>query len=321
MIHAAGLTKTYSADNDTITAVESLDLQVERGEIFGFLGPNGAGKSTTIDMILGLTSPTDGSISVLGRDPRGDRETLGGRIGVLPEGLGLYTRLTGRRNLEFAIRWMGADDDPDGLLERVGLDTADAARPVGEYSTGMRQRLALAMTLVGNPQLIVLDEPSSGLDPNGIRRLRDIVREERERGATVFFSSHLLDQVEAVADRIGILNDGELVAVDDIAGLRRTVGSGAELELRVEGSIDTELTRVPGVIEWEHADGILRVQTGDPRAKARVITHLTEHGTPVLDVDSAEASLEDVFTAYTTDDTAARRNGRGEADPTEVSIR
>ena len=304
----------------TITAVESLALTVDPGEVFGFLGPNGAGKSTTINMLLGFVQPTAGSARILGSDSYRHGESVRGRIGVLPEGVGLYERLTGRRHLEFAIRWKDATDDPDRLLDRVGLSEEDANRRVGQYSTGMRQRLALAMALVGEPALIVLDEPSSGLDPHGIRRLRQIVREEADRGATVFFSSHLLDQVEAVADRIGILYDGELVAVDDIGGLRRTVGSGTELQVRVADPVMSDLTTISGVDDWRVADGIVRVQTSDTAAKARVITHLVEEDVTVLDVDSSEASLEDVFTAYTTGNTTAGMNSNPPAGEQEVTV-
>jgi ABC-2 type transport system ATP-binding protein len=299
-IQGIGLSKVYGSDDNEVVAVDSLDLRVDRGEVFGFLGPNGAGKSTTINMLLGYAEPTAGSASVLGFDAYSESVQLREHIGVLPEGLGLYERLTGMRHLEYAIRWKDASDDPEALLNRVDLSPADARRPVGDYSKGMQQRLALAMALVGKPDLLILDEPSSGLDPHGIRRLREIVREERDRGATVFFSSHILDQVEAVCDRVGILYEGKLVAVDSIQGLRRTVGSGTELLLRIADSVDIDLTAIQGVGDVRYEDGIVRVETNDSTAKAQVVTRLAQSGVPVLDIDSTEASLEDVFTAYTT---------------------
>src|SRR6056297_3406256 len=190
-IRTSGLTKRYDGGllGSDVTAVDGLDLVVEEGEVYGFLGPNGAGKSTTIDVLLDYARPTAGTATVLGHDANAESEAVSERVGVLPEGYGLYDRLTGRRNLEFALDWRGADDDPDRLLDRVGLDADDAARPVGDYSKGMTQRVALAMVLVGDPDLLVLDEPSSGLDPNGIRLLREIVREQAAQGTTVFFSS------------------------------------------------------------------------------------------------------------------------------------
>jgi ABC-2 type transport system ATP-binding protein len=198
-IETQGLTKRYGSGDDAVLAVDGLDLTVEEGEVFGFLGPNGAGKSTTIDMLLDYGRPTSGTATVLGLDAQDDSEQLRERIGVLPEGYGLYDRLTGRRHLEFAVEWQDADDDPDEILDRVGLDDDDAARPVGDYSKGMQQRLGLGMALVGQPDLLILDEPSSGLDPIGIREMRDIVRAEADRGATVFFSSHIMSEVRRSA--------------------------------------------------------------------------------------------------------------------------
>jgi len=302
-IKTRDLTKRFG----DVVAVDGLDLRVEEGEVFGFLGPNGAGKSTTIDILLDYVRPTEGTATVLGLDAHEDSEALRERIGVLPEGLGLYERLTGRRHLELAADWSGASVDPDAALDRVGLTPADAARPVGDYSKGMAQRLALGMALVGDPDLLVLDEPSSGLDPHGIRRMRELVREEARAGTTVFFSSHVLGQVEAVCDRVGILDDGELVAVDTVEGLRRTVGAGSELRLRVAGDVGVDVAAIEGVDSAQFADGILRVVCADPRAKARVIAELADAGVEILDVDSEEASLEDVFAAYTTAD--------GPADP------
>ncbi|WP_222915791.1 ABC transporter ATP-binding protein [Natrinema sp. SYSU A 869] len=310
-IQTDDLTKRFG----DVVAVDGLDLHVREGKVFGFLGPNGAGKSTTIDMLLDYVRPTEGTARVLGADAREESEAIRERIGVLPEGMSLYDRLTGRRHLEFAIEWADADDDPNAILDRIGLDERDATRSVGEYSKGMQQRLALGMALVGNPDLLILDEPSSGLDPHGIRRMRELVREEAANGTTVFFSSHILGQVEAVCDRVGILSAGELVAVDTVEGLRRTVGAGSELCLRVIGDIDVTLTDIDGVDSVRLTDGILRVACSDSRAKARVVTRLTNAGVDILDVDSEEASLEDVFTAYTTD------NGGPESETADVAVR
>ncbi len=331
-IETNGLTKRYGSGDDAVLAVADLDLTVERGEVFGFLGPNGAGKSTTIDVLLDFVRPTAGSATMLGFDVHAETERVRERIGVLPEGFGLYDRLSGRRHLRFAAEWADAGDpDIAALLNRVGLDPADAGRPVGDYSKGMTQRLALAMALVGDPDLLVLDEPSSGLDPNGIRLLRDLVREEAERGTTVFFSSHVLGQVEAVCDRVGILADGDLVAVDSVAGLREAVGAGSELRLRLanDDPLDVDVGAIDGVERVRRADGRLHVTPTDPRAKARVVSRLWTAGIEVLDVDSESVSLEDVFAAYTTGDgvgaTApddrASDDANGEAPDREVTAR
>ena len=300
-IRTDGLTKRYdggilSAD---VTAVDDLDLVVEEGEVYGFLGPNGAGKSTTIDMLLDYARPTDGTVEVLGYDAIAQSDAVSKRVGVLPEGYGLYDRLTGRRNLEFAIEWQDATDDPAVLLDRVGLDADDADRPVGDYSKGMTQRLALAMALVGDPDLLILDEPSSGLDPNGIRLLRDIVREEADSGTTVFFSSHILGQVEAVCDRVGILDDGELVAVDTVEGLREAAGARSTLELTIADGASTDLVGEEGVSDVEVRGNRLRVTCTDSRAKARIVADLVDRGRDIVDVGSESASLGELFAAYT----------------------
>jgi ABC-2 type transport system ATP-binding protein len=219
-IETRSLTKRYGS----LHAVRNLDLTVERGEVFGFLGPNGAGKSTTIDILLDFVRRTSGSVSVLGHDPEENPRAVRERIGVLPETTGLYDRDTARDHLELARRMRRSDDDPDALLDRVGIAEA-ADRPVGDFSKGMRQRLGIAVALVGSPDLLLLDEPLGGLDPSGARRLREIVRAERDRGAAVFFSSHIMSQVETICDRVGILHDGELVAVDTVGALKRSVAA------------------------------------------------------------------------------------------------
>ena len=211
VIETDDLTKRFG----DVTAVLDLAFSVHRGEIYGFLGPNGAGKTTTIQLLLSLVRPTSGTTRLFGRTLGAHDSDPRDRIGVLLADADRYTNLTAREHLAFVDRVKNADSDPDRLCERVGL--ADAIdRPAGEFSTGMRQRLGLAMALVGEPELLILDEPTSGLDPNGTREFRSIVREENERGATVFFSSHSLDQVQQLCDRVGILDQGQLVAEESI---------------------------------------------------------------------------------------------------------
>jgi len=317
-IETHDLTKRYGQGEDAVVAVDGLNLTVEAGEVFGFLGPNGAGKSTTIDVLLDYVRATAGTATILNMDVHEEAETLRRHVGVLPEGYGLYDRLTGRRHLEFAVEWRDADDDPDAVLERVGLSAADAARPVGDYSKGMRQRLALGMAVVGDPEVLILDEPSSGLDPHGISQMRDLVREEADRGTTVFFSSHILGEVEAVCDRVGILHEGELVAVDDVDRLRRNVASGGELRLRVDGDVPGDVAAMADVSSVERTGDVLRVSVGHPRAKARVIAELTRAGVDILDVDAETPSLEDVFTAYTTGSEIGATDESGSVESREV---
>ncbi len=295
-IELDGVSKHYGE----VVAVDDLDLAVQEGEVFGFLGPNGAGKSTTINMLLDFARPTEGHIEVLGHDTREDSVAVRRRTGVLPEGFDTYHRLTGRKHVEFAIESKDATDDPDALLERVGI--ADAAdRKAGEYSKGMAQRLALAMALAGDPDLLVLDEPSTGLDPNGAHEMREIVREEVDRGATVFFSSHILSQVEAVCDRVGILRNGRLVAEDSVAGLREAVGTGTTLRITVEHLLGDALREVRSLegVSGVEADGTsLRVAV-ENGSKTAVLDTLESAGAPVADFETEQASLEDLFRTYT----------------------
>ena len=285
-----------------VVAVRDLDLTVEEGEIFGFLGPNGAGKSTTIDMMLDFVRPTAGEVRVLGFDAQREGVALRQRTGVLPDAYHLYDRLTGRQHVEFAIESKGSDEDPIELLGRVGIAEA-ADRKAGGYSKGMRQRLVLAMALVGDPELLILDEPSTGLDPNGAREMRDLIRTEAESGTTVFFSSHILEQVEAVCDRVGILNRGELVAVDTIAGLRQAVEPETTLEVSVSGASEDSVEAVQaveGVKSASLTDGTMHVTLLEG-SKLPALNALEDAGVTVLDFTVETSSLDDLFAAYTSE--------------------
>ncbi|WP_225335547.1 ABC transporter ATP-binding protein [Halomicrobium urmianum] len=296
-IELDGVTKRYG----DVTALEDVDLTVEDGEIFGFLGPNGAGKSTTINVLLDFVRPTSGTARVLGYDVREGSQRIRDRTGFLPEGYDVYDRLSGRKHVEFVIDSKDADDDPMVLLDRVGLDAEDARRKAGDYSKGMAQRLVLAMALVDQPDLLILDEPSTGLDPNGARRMREIIREEAERGATVFFSSHILGQVEAVCDTVGILQDGQVIAKDSVEGLRDAADTGTTLVVTVAGPLDAAVDAVEplGPVSAVATAGEDRLRvTCDGDAKMTVLSALEEAGVEVSDFETEEASLDDVFAAY-----------------------
>jgi len=227
VIQTRKLTKAYHGQ----VVVDRLDLEVEQGEIFGFLGPNGAGKTTTLLMLLGLTEPTAGTARVLGHDPVREPLAVKRQVGYLPEHLGFYRDLSARENLTYVARLNQIPEAElhrrvDEALEVVGL--ADQAhKPAGTYSRGMRQRLGIAELLVKRPKLVFLDEPTLGLDPDGINRMLDmIVSLSRERGMTVVVSSHLLHQVQRICQRVGIMMAGRLVAVGTIAELARQAAGG-----------------------------------------------------------------------------------------------
>jgi ABC-2 type transport system ATP-binding protein len=300
VIEINGLTKQFG----NLTAVDNLHLEVFEGEIFGFLGPNGAGKSTTINILLDFVKPTAGSANIFGMDCQSQGKTLRNQIGVLPEGYDVYDRLTGRQHLEFTIESKDTYDDPAALLQRVGLG-GDGNRKAGGYSKGMAQRLTLAMALVGEPDLLLLDEPTTGLDPNGARQIREIIRQENERGTTVFFSSHILGQVEAVCDRVGILRNGQLVADDSIEGLRSNV-SGSET-LVIEGTdftadVIATIRRIDGVttVDQRIPGEVIAVGIESGIGKTAILSQIEKSGAIVNDFSTEEASLEDLFAAYTT---------------------
>ena len=225
MIRTQGLTKRYGG----VRAVENLALDVAEGDVYGFLGPNGSGKTTTVRMLLGLVLATSGSIEVMGRPiPAKAREVLP-TVGALVEGPAAYAGLSGRANLAL-IDAMGPAGERasrarrvDDALDEVGLGGVDG-RPVRAYSLGMRQRLGLAAALLRSPRLLVLDEPTNGLDPQGIREIRDLLLRLNDAGTTVFLSSHLLAEVEQMCGRVGVLDRGRLVLQERLDVLQRPTG-------------------------------------------------------------------------------------------------
>jgi ABC-2 type transport system ATP-binding protein len=223
-----GLTKRYG----TQTVVDRLSLAVAEGEIFGFLGPNGAGKTTTMLMLLGLTEPNAGTVSVCGFDPARDPLKVKEIIGYLPENVGFYDDMDARQNLRYIARLNRIPDRVssariDRLLNEVDL-AKEADKPVGSYSKGMKQRLGIAEVLIKEPRVVFLDEPTIGLDPDGTNKMLDLINGlSRERQMTIFFSSHLLDQVQRISDRIGIMIRGKLVAAGPLAELAQR-GLGLE---------------------------------------------------------------------------------------------
>ncbi|MGB9986938.1 ABC transporter ATP-binding protein [Salarchaeum japonicum] len=309
-LQTTSLTKRFGE----FVAVDDLDLDVESGEVYGFLGPNGAGKSTTIDMLLGFLDPSEGSATVLGHDATRESQAVRQRTGLLPDGLELYENLTGREHVASAIETKGASDDPDELIERVGLTEEAARRRTGGYSKGMKQRLGLAIALVGDPDLLVLDEPSSGLDPEGIKRLRRIVEEEADRGATVFFSSHILEQVEKVCDRVGIMSDGELVAVDTIDNLRAELSAESVIEADVDGTPNlAAVEAVEGVTAVSERDATVELTVARPAAKMPALRALDDTAS-VVDVTIDDASLETLFERYTNGDGTPASDGESEGE-------
>jgi ABC-2 type transport system ATP-binding protein len=289
-IETHGLRKRFGEK----VAVEDLSLSVPRGEVFGFLGPNGAGKTTSLKMLLGLVEATAGSGTVLGA-PIGHRPTRA-RVGFLPEHFRFQEWLTGRELLHFhgllyGLRGTALDARADELLTRV--DLLDAAhRPVRTYSKGMMQRIGLAQALLPRPELVFLDEPTSGLDPLGRLMVRDIIRELKSEGTTVFLNSHLLGEVEATCDRVVFVKAGrtvhELLLADDTAGLdvelmTGTLEGGARAALAALGSVQPA------------ADGRLRLRVPGEETLPEIARTLVRHGVALYEMKAARKSLEAWF--------------------------
>ena len=256
-----GLVKRFGA----ITAVDGIDLDVREGDVYGFLGANGSGKTTTVRMLLGLVLATSGTIEVLGRPMPKGAATVLPHVGALVESPAAYPRLSGRANLRVHDALAhgeraGRAGRVDDVLDRVGLGGVDE-RPVAAYSLGMRQRLGLAHALLGRPRLLVLDEPTNGLDPQGIREVRQLLLDLNAAGTTVFLSSHLLSEVEHLATRIGVLDRGRLVLQERLDVLRRPTGRTyvrtpdvARARALLDGHVESYdggslLVRVPDVAE------------------------------------------------------------------------
>jgi ABC-2 type transport system ATP-binding protein len=284
-ITTTGLTKHYGP----IRALDALDITVREGEIFGFLGPNGAGKSTTIRLLLGFLRPTSGEGRVLGLDSVRDSVAIRARIGYLPGGVALYDSLTGEEILDYLGELSGRPPVRRAeLCDRLELSPHTLRRLVRDYSRGMRQKIGIVQALQHEPELAILDEPSEGLDPLMQRAFYDILDVLKNEGRTIFFSSHVLSEVERVCDRVAIVRRGRLVAVEEIAALlaRRM----RKVDMRLAGT-PPRLEDVPGVLNIMIADGRLTCQVeGDIRPFLAAIVDA-----PIVDLTIEPAHLEDAF--------------------------
>lgn len=295
VITTTGLTRRFGH----LTAVDRVDLEVPRGSVYGFLGPNGAGKTTTIRMLLGLIRPHAGQVALFEQPLREHRSTLLRRVGTVVEAPSVYGHLTARENLELTRRLIGGKGSRiDEVLRIVRLEAA-ADRRVKGYSSGMQQRLGLALALLGDPDLLILDEPTNGLDPAGIREMRELICQLPARhGVTVFLSSHLLGEVEQVATHIGIIQDGQLLFQGTPDGLQ------AQIQDRVHLGVD----RVDDTARWL-ADTGWSVQRNGHRQLIVAVNgqsdvsmlnaRLVERGVNVFHLSLERPSLEEIFLELT----------------------
>ena len=304
IIRTDHLTKRYGS----VTAVRDLSLEIEQGEVFGLLGPNGAGKTTTTLMLLGLTEPTAGSASIAGHNCTREPIAIKRMVGYLPDSVGFYPELTGRENLRFTGRLNGLDPDlcekrMEELLERVGMTEA-ADRKTAGYSRGMKQRLGIADVLMKDPQVIIMDEPTLGIDPEGMRELIALIRELSVRdGRTILISSHQLYQVQQICDRVGIFVQGSLVACGRIEELGRQIESEGYylLEILVEPCdqplLET-LSSLSGVQSVEQdAAGLLRIQSARDVRRA-VTAMLVERDYTLLQMRQKGGDLDEIYQKY-----------------------
>ncbi len=287
MIRTVGLTKRYGA----VRAVEDLALDVAEGDVYGFLGPNGSGKTTTVRMLLGLVLATSGSIELMGQPMPARARAVLPSVGALVEGPAAYPGLSGRANLALLDAMGPAGPRAsragriDDALDEVGLGGVDR-RPVRAYSLGMRQRLGLAATLLRSPRLLVLDEPTNGLDPQGIREVRDLLLRLNAAGTTIFLSSHLLAEVEQMCDRVGVIDRGRLVLQERLDVLQRPTG---RLLVRTP-DVARARALLDGQVEEYDTEGLL-IRYADP---AELNSVLVRAGVRVEMLAPERRSLEDV---------------------------
>ncbi len=288
LIETEHLTKRYGSAR----GIEDVTISVEAGEVFGFLGPNGAGKTTTIRTLLDLLHPTSGSARIFGLDSRRDSVAIRARLGNLPGDFGYGASATGREALSLLARLRRVEGlgRAEALARRF---RADLDRPLGQLSRGNRQKVGLILATFHSPELLILDEPTSGLDPLMQEEFLALVAEERERGCAVFISSHELDEVERVCDRVGIVRSGSLIAVERIADLLGKAKRLVEFELSGPADLE-ELRALPGVSDLEAGDGHVSFRIAgdlDRAVKAIARNH-------IVDLEVSHPTLEEVFLTY-----------------------
>jgi Cu-processing system ATP-binding protein len=289
------VTKRYG----TIEAVRDVSIELKQGETIALVGHNGAGKTTLLKMMLGLVHPTAGSLRVLGEDPAAGEFAARRRLGYLPENVSFNAALTGREILTFYAQLKGEDVATAlTLLERVGLEKASTRR-VGTYSKGMRQRLGLAQALLGNPQVLLLDEPTTGLDPALRMGFYDVVRDLRDRGATVVLSSHALTELEERTERVIIMNQGMVVANGSIDDLRRIAELPAKIRLTVPAGEAQKLSNLIGpAMNWRELNGHMVEFDAAPEQKVEFLRRATREGSPVEDVAVVPPTLDELYAHF-----------------------
>ena len=303
MIQTRNLTKTYPE----VEAVNDVTLNVRKGEVYGFLGPNGAGKSTTIAMLLGLEKPTSGELSLFGYHLDRNYFEIKSAIGVVGERPFFFDEMTAWEFLEFHADLYKIESKIyriGQLLEHVGLSDYAHMRP-SDYSRGMRQKLSFVRALLHSPDLLILDEPVSGLDPHGIRQIRELIEEQKKAGTTIFISSHVLSEIERTADRIAIMHKGRLLVEDNLDGLRYSVDQSTHVQIevtRIPDALSDALSAVPHVQEYRIQGQQIEISLdGTADYRAEISSVITATGTTIIGMETRKASLEETFMTFTDD--------------------
>lgn len=294
IIETKMLTKKFGSRR----VVNHVDLQVKKGEIYGFLGPNGAGKTTTIRMLLGLARPTQGSIQIFGKDIRKDKLSILSKIGSLVEYPSYYGHLTAYENLESVRILLDAPKSRiEEVLSIVRL-TNDAKRPVKGFSLGMKQRLGIATALLGNPELLILDEPTNGLDPSGIIEIRELIKSlPKEHGITIVVSSHLLSEIDQMATQVGIISKGQMIFQDSISALRAQ--STSKIKLTVNEGESAWKTLLTHGYTTDFIQDKLVIENCVDQQVADIVKSLVQNDYSVYRVEEERKSLEEIFLELT----------------------
>jgi ABC-2 type transport system ATP-binding protein len=315
-IRCQDLRKQYKSRSGVVDAVNGLDLEIKAGECFGLLGPNGAGKTTTVEILEGLLAPTSGVVEILGERWGGKDDDLRQRIGISLQDTRMVEKLTVRETLRMLRSFYRHGLEPDAILADVGL--AEKARAwVGKLSGGQRQRLAVACSLVGNPELLFLDEPTTGLDPQSRRQLWEILKRFRKQGRTILLTTHYMDEAERLCDRVAIVDHGKVIALGTPAGLIARLGGEHRIEFALsEGQScdDSLLHGIPSLVESKHSHGVYVLQVGAPHLALPVLMErLQSRNLSLSQLTTRHVSLEDVFVALT----GRRLTDSGESEPNE----
>lgn len=301
MIRTEGLTRKFGS----LVAVDDLNIHIKEGDVYGFLGPNGAGKTTTIRMLSTLIKPTSGTASIMGYDIHKEPNNARRAIGIMPERPGFYDEMSGRKQLRFygefyKIPRPKLDARIEELMARVGMMRFIDAQ-IKTYSHGMRKRLAIAQALLHDPKILILDEPSTGLDPKGVQEFRDLIRGLNSEGYTMFLSSHVLPEIQQLCDRVGILRRGRLVAEDSIDNLREQLISRSvdRVSIVATGFNEEQLNRIRALEAVRSADaaqwGIMVLAEPRSNVSADVNDILVRGGARITSMTTMEPTLEDVF--------------------------